>query len=630
MPDYLEKMRAIPDSMGRYMFLRKLRQDDSQKFYRLMLDHTDEVLPFIYTPTVGEACERYHTLPDLKVQGLYLTLEDKGKLLERLRSWPQTDVRVMVVTDGERILGLGDLGAGGMGISEGKITLYTAAAGLDPSQCIPVCLDVGTNNQKLLQDPSYKGLHRKRATGSEYDDFVNEFMQAVSCWQRHIIIQFEDFGNNNAFRLLERYRSQACVFNDDIQGTASITLAALLAAVKACGSTLAEQRVLFSGAGEAGTGIGELIAYCVHRRTGVSLEEGRRHCFYMDSKGLVQELQHHKLPFAHDMPHCKTLLEAVNTIRPTTIIGVSAQPNTFTEPVVRAMADFNARPFIFPLSNPTNKSECTFEEAVRWTDGRVLFASGSPFDPLLAYTHADLSSPPKHRMPFAVNTTATERAAWAIASTKRFIRPAQANNAYVFPAVGLAAVVTQASSISDEVFLLAAEALADLAIPSKASSPSCPPCAVAWPGQAADSRLSWVVKLPQLPCFAMDPCACFLKFTVASLKPLMTAPSSLASSPLLVVAQVLSEGALFPPFSHILDVSAHVAARLARYFVTSGVGVRPASVKSGPSPEDLGPWERAVRDAMWSAAKPKAAAVAQSAAAEAQGYPQQPKQPSRL
>ncbi|KAJ9505851.1 hypothetical protein QJQ45_010650 [Haematococcus lacustris] len=194
------------------------------------------------------------------------------------------------------------------------------------------------------------------------------------------------------------------------------------------------------------------------------------------------------------------------------------------------MADFNARPFIFPLSNPTNKSECTFEEAVRWTDGRVLFASGSPFDPLLAYTHADLSSPPKHRMPFAVNATATERAAWAIASTKRFIRPAQANNAYVFPAVGLAAVVTQASSISDE---------------------------------------------------------------------------------------VLSEGALFPPFSHILDVSAHVAARLARYF-------------SGPSPEDLGPWERAVRDAMWSAAKPKAAAVAQSAAAEAQEYPQQPKQPSRL
>ncbi|KAL6757204.1 hypothetical protein V8C86DRAFT_2628574 [Haematococcus lacustris] len=565
MPDYLEKMRAIPDSMGRYMFLRKLRQDDPQKFYRLMLDHTDEVLPFIYTPTVGEACERYHTLPDLKVQGLYLTLEDKGNLLERLRSWPHTDVRVMVVTDGERILGLGDLGAGGMGISEGKITLYTAAAGMDPSQCIPVCLDVGTNNQKLLQDPSYKGLRRKRATGSEYDDFVNEFMQAVSCWQRHIIIQFEDFGNNNAFRLLERYRCQACVFNDDIQGTASITLAALLAAVKACGSTLAEQRVLFSGAGEAGTGIGELIAYCVHRRTGVSLEEGRRHCFYMDSKGLVcasrrQELQHHKLPFAHDMPHCKTLLEAVNTIRPTTIIGVSAQPNTFTEPVVRAMADFNARPFIFPLSNPTNKSECTFEEAVRWTDGRVLFASGSPFDPLLAYTHADLSSPPKHRMPFAVNATATERAAWAIASTKRFIRPAQANNAYVFPAVGLAAVVTQASSISDEVFLLAAEALADLAIPSK----------------------------------------------------------------------VLSEGALFPPFSHILDVSAHVAARLARYFVTSGVGVRPASVKSGPSPEDLGPWERAVRDAMWSAAKPKAAAVAQSAAAEAQGYPQQPKQPSRL
>ncbi|KAG1670883.1 hypothetical protein FOA52_000385 [Chlamydomonas sp. UWO 241] len=448
--------------IGKYLFLRDLRASDPSRFYELLLTHQEQVLPFIYTPTVGEACQRYHLLP-LTPTGLYLRCDEHaGRVSEMLVGKTEHDVRVIVVTDGERILGLGDLGANGMGISEGKITLYTAAAGVDPAVCLPVCLDVGTNNQALLDDPSYKGVRQRRLTGPAYDAFVDEFMVAVRDVYPHCVIQFEDFGGGNAFRLIKTYRTQQCCFNDDIQGTAAITLAAVLVALRGleggpasggaardggAGGTalLARQRFLFLGAGEAGTGIANLFAYCIHRRTGASMEAARRLCSFVDSKGLVcgararaGELQPHKLPFAHNVPFCATLLEAVTKLRPTVLIGVSAVAGAFDEQVIRAMSACNHRPIIMPLSNPTSKAECTFEQAREWSGGRVVFASGSPFDPI---TPAD----------------------------GVVVTPAQANNVYIFPALGHAASLMRWSKITDEMFLLAAEALADMCAPGDAS-----------------------------------------------------------------------------------------------------------------------------------------------------------------
>ncbi|GLI67513.1 hypothetical protein VaNZ11_011718 [Volvox africanus] len=425
---------AGPRPIDKYMYLRELREHDTTKYYQLMLNNAQQVLPFIYTPTVGQACQEYHSL-GIKTRGLYLSLNDRGSILSKLRSWPQQDIQVIVVTDGERILGLGDLGANGMGISEGKIELYTAAAGVDPSKCLPIALDVGTNNAKLRESPEYKGLRSARPSDEEYDAFVDEFMQALKVWRPHVLLQYEDFGNHNAFRVLEKYQSGFCCFNDDIQGTAGITLAALLGALRIRGGRLSEQRILFLGAGEAACGIATLISYCMHRREGLSEESSRQRCYLMDSKGLVvasrTDLQHHKKPFAHDAPSVRTLIEAVRMLKPTAIIGVSAVPNTFDEEVIKAMAELNERPIIFPLSNPTSLSECTFEQAIKWTDGRVIFASGSPFDPI--EYKGELHNAP------------------------------QANNAYIFPAVGHAAVLTKAKIIPQAVFLVAAEQLAAMA-----------------------------------------------------------------------------------------------------------------------------------------------------------------------
>nr|AWK67835.1 MME2 [Dunaliella tertiolecta] len=531
----LARLNAIPSDIEKYMWLRLLLEEKPSEYYRLLTSQTERVLPFIYTPTVGEACTRYFELkqrpqePRLRPKGLFLSLEDRGRILEKLRSWPQQNVKVIVVTDGERILGLGDLGAGGMGISEGKITLYTIAAGVDPSVCLPVCLDMGTNNKRLLNDPmtQYQGLKRERATGAEFDSFMAEFMDALSQWQPHVLVQYEDFGNTNAFRLLEKYRASHCTFNDDIQGTAAITLAAILAALRAVefdkgnsginragkqidsdealgsGQLLAGKQVLFLGAGEAGTGIGELIAYCVHRRTGCSMNEARKTCHFVDSKGLVcasrmPDLQHHKQAFAHDTPYCKTLLEAVRLLKPVAIIGVSTIAGSFNEEVLREMAAINHRPIIFPLSNPTTKSECTFEEAFKHTEGRVLFASGSPFDPI-----------------FVPSQSSGNASQPALAGDGILMRPAQANNAYVFPALGHAAVLARCSSISDEAFLTAAEALAAMADPK----------------------------------------------------------------------MVLREGALFPPFSKIKDTSSHVMAHVMACMVREGRGLRPegVAVQQGPA-----------------------------------------------
>eukprot|EP00775_Hariotina_reticulata_P013302 gene13302-13431_t len=430
----LEKFRSIEKPIDRYLTLRDLLRLAPKVYYDLLLKHTEEVLPYIYTPTVGEACENYHKLP-LKTRGLYITLHDKGSVLKKLQAWPVQDIKVAVITDGERILGLGDLGRNGMGISEGKITLYTAAAGVNPMQCLPICVDIGTNTPRYLEDPDYRGIKAPRITGAEFDEFMTEVMEALQAWQPHMLVQFEDFGNHNAFRLLDSWREKMCVFNDDIQGTACITLAGLLSSSRATGKPFNEHRVLFLGAGEAGTGIGELIAHYLHLRHGLTLEQGRQHCFFLDSRGLVcksrTNLQHHKEPFAHDVEFCPDLKTAIEKLKPTALVGVSTIANAFNKEIVDAMCALNDRPIIFPLSNPTSKSECTYAEAFEWTHGKVLFASGSPFDPI---TDA--------------------------AGVVHY--PAQANNAYIFPAVGYAAVLARSRGITDEMFVLAAEELSTM------------------------------------------------------------------------------------------------------------------------------------------------------------------------
>lgn len=323
----LAALHHCPTDLDRYLHLRKLRERNETLFFSLLIDHAEEMLPFVYTPTVGEACEKYSHLP-ITTHGLFLSLADKGRILQRLRDCPFSaaagagGIRVIVVTDGERILGLGDQGYGGMGISEGKILLYTVMAGVPPQQCLPVCLDVGTNNAQRLADPQYKGLRQERVRGEAYDALVEEFMVSVRQWQAHCLVQFEDFGNLNAFRLLHTYRTQQPCFNDDIQGTACIVLAGLLSALRVTGGKLPEQRVLFMGAGEAGTGIGELIAQAVQEACGgaKSIEQARDVCFYVDSKGLVcksreAKLQEHKLPFAHDIPFQPDLLTAIKELR---------------------------------------------------------------------------------------------------------------------------------------------------------------------------------------------------------------------------------------------------------------------------------------------------------------------------
>ena len=412
----MEAFRAIADPLERYVYLRELQRASAETFYRALVREPLELMPFVYTPTVGEACEKYHRL-GIETNGVYITADDAGRVGAKLRGhWDRAaaarararegldgeaakrrgvdrrardddGVAVAVVTDGERILGLGDLGAGGMGISEGKILLYTVCAGVRPSACLPVCLDVGTNNQRLLDDPNYKGLRRTRLKGEAYDALVDEFMREMRAWQPRCLVQFEDFGNANAFRILEKYRTTGPCFNDDIQGTAAITLAALLSSLRATKGKLEDQKVLFYGAGEAGVGIGELIAMAMEK-TGMSHKEAMERCYFMDSKGLVCKsrldgLQPHKVAFAHDVEYQPDLLSAISAVKPTALIGVSTIGGAFTEDVVKAMCALNERPIIFPLSNPTSKSECTFEQAMAWSDGKVVFASGSPFDPVV-------------------------------------------------------------------------------------------------------------------------------------------------------------------------------------------------------------------------------------------------------
>jgi malate dehydrogenase (oxaloacetate-decarboxylating)(NADP+) len=428
----MESFRTKSSDLERYIQIVGLQDRNETLFYRVVMDNLEEMMPIIYTPTVGRACQEFGHI-FRRSRGFYISSQDVSQVETILHNWPTRDVKVIVVTDGERILGLGDLGASGMGIPIGKLSLYTACAGIHPTQCLPVTIDVGTDNETLLNDPLYTGLRQKRVRGEAYDALIEEFMVAAEKLFPGVLIQFEDFGNRNAFRLLEKYRNRACTFNDDIQGTGAVALAGILSALRITGKKLADQRVLFLGAGEAGIGIAENIVACLVEE-GLTLVEARKRCWFVDSKGLIVKgrdaLSEHKLHYAHDHAPCADLLSAVKSLKPTMLIGASGQPKTFTEVIVKVMAAANERPVIFALSNPTSKAECTADEAYRWTDGRAVFASGSPFAPvtLNGKTHV----------------------------------PGQGNNAYIFPGVGLGVVCTGARRVTDAMFIKAAGTLASL------------------------------------------------------------------------------------------------------------------------------------------------------------------------
>ncbi|XP_023527958.1 NADP-dependent malic enzyme-like [Cucurbita pepo subsp. pepo] len=429
----LHNIRRYQVPLLKYMAMMDLQERNEKMFYKLLIDHVEELLPVVYTPTVGEACQKYGSI-FRHPQGLYISLREKGKILEVLRNWPERNIQVIVVTDGERILGLGDLGCQGMGIPVGKLSLYTALGGVHPSVCLPVTIDVGTNNEELLNDEFYIGLRQKRATGQEYAELIDEFMTAVKQhYGEKLLIQFEDFANHNAFDLLAKYGATHLVFNDDIQGTASVVLAGLITALKFVGGSLADHRFLFLGAGEAGTGIAALIALEISKQTNAPLEETRKKVWLVDSKGLIvssrkDTLQHFKKPWAHEHKPIKELIDAVKEIKPTILIGTSGVGRAFTKEVVETMASINEKPIIFSLSNPTSQSECTAEEAYKWSQGSAIFASGSPFDP--------------------VNYKG-----------KEFV-PGQSNNAYIFPGFGLGLIMSGTIRVHDDLLLAASEALA--------------------------------------------------------------------------------------------------------------------------------------------------------------------------
>ena len=428
----LSAFRGKQSDLEKYIYLLALQDRNEYLFYRLIIDEIEEMMPIIYTPTVGKACQEFAHIYR-RPRGIYISSNDQGSIKQILSNWIYKDLDVIVVTDGERILGLGDLGADGMGIPIGKLSLYTACGGIDPARTLPITIDVGTNNKELLAEPLYIGLRQNRLRGEKYDALIDEFMEAVTELFPDVLIQFEDFANQNANRLLKKYQNDYCMFNDDIQGTGSVTLAGLLSAMRLLKTQLKDQKILFYGAGSAAFGIAEMIVQKM-MQSGLSIEKARKQIYFFDSKGLVvksrNNLNELKLLYAHSFEENSDFLSAVKVAQPSILIGVSGQGGAFTEPLIREMGRVNSNPIIFALSNPTSKSECTAEQAYNWTGGRAIFASGSPFDPVQI-------------------------------ENKKFY-PGQGNNAYIFPGVGLGVVVSKSSLITDEMFIVAADTLANM------------------------------------------------------------------------------------------------------------------------------------------------------------------------
>ncbi|MFA5975364.1 MAG: NAD-dependent malic enzyme [Elusimicrobiota bacterium] len=435
-----ENFKKKETPLEKYLYLAALQDCNETLFYRLVQTHIAEMVPIIYTPTVGEACQKFSHIFS-RALGLYLSYPNPRPILDLLKANAPEDMEVIVVTDGERILGLGDLGVGGMGIPIGKLALYSLCAGLHPRKTLPILLDVGTNNTDLLNDPLYLGWRHQRLQGEDYDRYIDSFVQAVKTRWPHVILQWEDFSKNNAWRLLQHYRSQLATFNDDIQGTAAVTLAGLLRAVQKTGRDLAEERIVIAGAGSAATGIADLICAALQER-GKRRDQTLRQLWLVDSRGLVHiarsDLSVEKRGFAQTLDHLKqvgldaarplSLETVVRQVKPTALIGVSGQPGMFTEPLIRLMTAAVPQPIIFPLSNPTSKAEATPQQLTEWTNGQALVATGSPFPPM---TWQDRQTP-----------------------------VGQCNNAFIFPGIGLGLVASQAASVPEEVFLASAKTLA--------------------------------------------------------------------------------------------------------------------------------------------------------------------------
>jgi malate dehydrogenase (oxaloacetate-decarboxylating)(NADP+) len=433
----MQQLGTKNTDLERYIYLVNLLDNDETLFYRTLMSDPARFLPIVYDPTIAEACLKFGHIYR-RARGMYLSITRKGHVKEVLRNWPVRDVRVICVTDGGRILGLGDLGANGMGIPIGKLQLYTACAGVPPQGLLPMYLDAGTNTQQYLNDPLYLGLRRPRPSTEELYEFVDEFVEAVQEVFPQCCIHFEDWTGSDAVHLLARYRDKVCCYNDDIQGTGSVTLAGLIAALKVAGGKIRDQRILFLGAGSAAIGLAGLIATAMVQE-GLSLKEAQARISMFDVNGLLEpsrtDLFDFQRPYAHPHAPSRDFVAAIESLKPTAILGVSTVGNTFTRPVIEAMSRLNDRPIIFALSNPTEHAECTPQAAYEWSKGRALYAAGVQFPP--------------------------------VTYNGRTFLPGQANNFYIFPAVGMAIHATQPKRVTDEMFIEAAHALADQVTPAE-------------------------------------------------------------------------------------------------------------------------------------------------------------------
>ncbi|HAT2039873.1 TPA: NAD-dependent malic enzyme [Legionella pneumophila] len=440
----LDAYSAKENPLEKHIYLRALQDRNEVLFYRFIIDNLVDILPIIYTPVVGQACEMFSHIYR-QPRGVFLSYPERDKLDSIIQNIASTrSIKVIVVTDGERILGLGDQGAGGLGIPIGKLSLYTSCGGIHPSNTLPIILDVGTNNKERLDDPEYIGWRHARISGKEYDDFVEQFVQSIKRHMPHVLLQFEDFAQQHAYPLLERYKNQLCTFNDDIQGTASVAVAAILAATRVTNTPLKEHRVALLGAGSAGCGISEQLVHAMMNQ-GLSEEEARSRFYLVDRYGLLHDEMTDLLPFQKGFVRSSTslqnwklekkgeitLTDVINNAQPTILLGVSGQPNQFKEAMIKTMLSYCERPIIFPLSNPTSRAEAIPQDLLNWTAGKALIATGSPFEPVVINGHK--------------------------------IEIAQCNNSYIFPGVGLGVVAGQAKRVTDLMMMAAAVALSELA-----------------------------------------------------------------------------------------------------------------------------------------------------------------------